>query len=179
MRPLQLLGQLDAPRVPTPEALSDAVADYNGRSDRALVSPHTNEIWALQPDLAYPGVGAPKDELSAGACRIVVEVVRPTPDASEAYDQAWGELSAALDRAGYPLRRVAYYSRYGSGSYVSFWLAHDDEQLRRAESLRVAAARVLGDEEAAALFARLEAAVATTASYDAVHRRDLDGRITP
>jgi hypothetical protein len=91
-----------------------------------LVPPHANEIWLLHSDLSYVPPGGPT-EGTATAARIVEDVVVPV--AGDDYEEAVKAVVTALGRAKSPVTRLAFTSSYGTGSYVTLWLARSAAEL--------------------------------------------------
>jgi hypothetical protein len=153
------------------KAASDA---YDQHSDVWLVAPHSSEIWAREPDLDCLAEDGPTNELEAFGGRVVFELLDPTPKSEEALEAAWKELAQALKRARYPLSRICFHSSYGSGQYVSFWVAKDKETLDGAPSLEEALTRQLGEAQAKALLARYQAGVVHAETLPLLARPDLN-----
>ena len=107
--------------------------------------PHASEIWREEPALSYLPTGRPL----ADALEVVIEDVKPTAD----YEAAWKPIAAALAQARYPVERRAYFSSYGSGRVLSFWLAPSAAVRKAAPTLAQALAGVVGEERARALLA--------------------------
>lgn len=91
-----------------------------------LVPPHANEIWLLHPELSYVPAGAP-GEADATAARLTIEEVAPT--ATDGYEAAVKGVTAALAQAKIPVTRLAFTSSYGTGAYVTVWLARSAADL--------------------------------------------------
>jgi hypothetical protein len=91
-----------------------------------LVPPHANEIWLLHPELSYVPAGAP-GEADASAARLVEEAV--APPAGDDYEAAVKGVVEALARAKSPVVRLAFTSSYGTGNYVTLWLARSPGEL--------------------------------------------------
>jgi hypothetical protein len=94
-----------------------------------LVPPHANEIWLVHQDLSYLPAGAPR-EGDASAARLVEEVV--APPTGEEYEAAVKGVTEALARAKSRVARLAFTSSYGTGSYVTLWLARSAAELDAA-----------------------------------------------
>jgi hypothetical protein len=152
------------------EAASEA---YDQGSDVWLKAPHRTEIWAREPDLDYLAEAGPKNELEAFGGRVVFELLDPTPKSEETLEAAWKEMAQALTRARYPLSRICFHSSYGTGQYVSFWVARDKATLDGAPSLEEALSRQLGEAEAKALLARYQAGVVQAETLPLLARPDL------
>jgi hypothetical protein len=91
-----------------------------------LVPPHANEIWLVHTDLSYLPTGG-ATEGDAPAARLVEEVVAP-PDGDD-YEAAVKRVTEALGRAKSPVTRLAFTSSYGTGSYITLWLARSAAEL--------------------------------------------------
>ncbi|MGO8996762.1 MAG: hypothetical protein ACLQVI_25890 [Polyangiaceae bacterium] len=102
-----------------------------------LVPPHLNEIWILHGDLSYAPAGAPS-EADASAARLQVDDVAPS--AGDDYEAAVKGITAALGRAKSPVARLAFTSSYGTGEYVTLWLARSAPDLAAIELGEVGAA---------------------------------------
>ncbi len=179
LRPLRTLGDLDRLHALATAALvSVDPADqrsYDSASDALLAPPHRNEIWRYDPDFSF-GATDPTAALSAAAWgKMTVEEIDPTP-AGEEYLKAWREERAALAAAEYPLVRVSYWSRYGTGNLVTFWLSKSQAQFLRVKSVEVTVAATLGEDAAQALFARQRKVVLASDSVDVIPRLDLSSR---
>jgi len=172
LRPLRSMADLDQPREPEDSArLEPARKKYDEVSDTSLVPPHGNEIWVREPDLDFPGADPSLDELTAGASLVVVEQLDPSPPHGDDYEAAWKEMKAALQAKRYPLRRISYWSRYGSGKLITFWLAHTEEELKAAP-----APELLVDSK---VLAKWKGALVSAETAYARHRRDLSGLVVP
>jgi hypothetical protein len=171
LRPFTRFAELDP--VPAPVPLdARAQARYNEQSDAALVPPHHNEIWLRQPELDYQ----PPQPVSEASCagRIVFEQTRDV--AGGEYLEAWRAIRAELGAAKYPIARITYASQFGTGQYVSLWVAPNREAFAKAPPLEQVLARRLGKEKAAALLARWKASVSARKEHDVVSRPDLSNR---
>lgn len=93
---------------------------YDRTADAALVAPHHNEIWVIEPDLSRV---ASAQSLVAARGVLVFEVLRPGPCESE-YERRHAELIAGLP-AG--MSRITFSSVYGSGAVISLWLGQNLE----------------------------------------------------
>jgi hypothetical protein len=91
-----------------------------------LVPPHASEIWLARDDLSYAAPGAPT-EATAPAARLSRDVVSPAD--GDDYERAAKDLVAALRRASSPVARLAFTSSYGTGEYVTLWLAQSPADL--------------------------------------------------
>lgn len=180
LRPLATLADLDRQGAAMEEALRgiDAVdrRNYDGASDALLVPPHRNEIWRFDADLSYP-VTDPIDAIRHAAWgKMTEEEIDPSPG-GEGYGVAWREVSAALSAGSYPLVRVAFWSRYGSGHLVTFWLARSQREFLDTAPVETAVAAVRGQDVADAVFRRLQKAVLASDSIDVIPRPDLSSRV--
>lgn len=122
--------------------MAGTVEEYDRLSDEGLVFPHANEIWSARPDLAYLPTGLSLDH----AVDLVVEQLHPMCDAGA----LWKPVAQALTQAHYPLERRTYFSAYGTGKMLSFWLA-PDVHAPPDGTLEDAVAQAAGTEQAAAL----------------------------
>jgi hypothetical protein len=135
--------------------------EYDRVCDGALIFPHKSEIWAPVPALDYaPPAPLTLTLTTAGYAELVLEDVKPT--AQESYERAWGEMRQALAKVAYPLTRVTYFSRYGTGRMLSFWLAPSEGALRAAPTLPQALAAALGPLRAGELIQKWRDAVVQT-----------------
>jgi hypothetical protein len=136
-----------------------AAADEYGRlCDDSLVFPHTSEIWSEEPTLSY----LPTGKRLTDAVQVVIEEVKPTAD----YEAAWKPIAAALAQARYPVERRAYFSAWGSGRVLSFWLAPSRAVRDAAPTVPQVLERVVGAERAAALMAAWHACVISSQTFD-------------
>ena len=179
LRPLATIGDLDRQASLSRAALASVdpldLRKYDGASDALLAPPHRNEIWRYDEDLSF-GTADPIEAFTAAAWgKMTVEEIDPTP-AGEAYDKAWKEIREALVAQSYPLVRVSYWSRYGSGDLVSFWLAKSQRQFLETASVEATVATALGAEAADALFVRLKKTVLASDSIDVIPRLDLSSK---
>jgi hypothetical protein len=176
LRPIGSLGDLDRSRPSSKEspAVVAARARYDRLSDEALVAPHASEIWEHEDEVDYPGLDPRLMERTAAASIMVVEQLHPTPEHGGGdYVEAWNDLKKALTEGRYPLRRVTYRARFGSGAVISLWLAHSREEILSAPTLEAAAASVVGAEKAREIMRRIEECLAGSERLDVAHRRDL------
>lgn len=176
LRPLQTLGDLDRSPSLIKAALStvdpQAQKTYDDASDALLVPPHRNEIWRYDADLSL-AVTDPIAALSGAAWgKMVVEEIDPSPK-GEDYERAWPAIRDALTQESYPLTRVTYWSRYGSGHLVSFWLAKSQQEFLETKSALETVKSALGAERAEGLFDRQHKAVLASDSIDVIPRVDL------
>ena len=179
LRPLHVLGDLDRAPALAASALSsvDPLAQkaYDSASDALLVPPHRSEIWRYDADLSF-GVTDPIAALSSAAWgKMTVEEIDPSP-AGEAYEKAWADIRAALTGESYPLVRVSYWSRFGSGNLVSLWLSKSQVEYLQTKSVEATVAAALGEEKAAELFAKQHKAVLASDSIDVIPRMDLSSK---
>jgi len=179
LRPLHSMSDLDRQSALITQAL--AAVDpaeqrkYDGASDALLAPPHRNEIWRFDADLSF-GTSDPMAALTESAWgKMTVEELDPTP-AGEDYEKAWKEIREALTKEEYPLVRVAYWSRYGSGNLVTLWLSKSQTEFLRTPSVDAVVTRALGPERALPLLARLHKAVLASDSVDIVPRLDLSSK---
>ncbi len=107
-------------------ALGKDLDALDAKTHATLVPPHSNEIWLVHPDLSYVPPGGPT-EATAGAARLEEEVV--VPARGEDYEEAVKAVVAALGRAKSTVTRLAFTSSYGTGSYVTLWLARSAPEL--------------------------------------------------
>jgi hypothetical protein len=124
LRPFDHYGDLDSAGA-RQKAIDDAVGEatlsrLDGITHSTLVPPHKNEVWSLQSSLSYAPAGGPTLD-SATAGRLVEDEVMPEKD--DAYDHAIEREVHALEEAHFPVSRVVYVSAYGTGRYVTLWLA--------------------------------------------------------
>jgi hypothetical protein len=179
LRPLRSMGDLDRSPALIKAALApiDPAAQkaYDDASDALLTPPHRSEIWRFDPDESF-GVEDPVAALSGAAWgKMTVEELDPTPK-GEAYEAAWKEISRALASEAYPLVRVTYVSRYGSGDLVSFWLAKSQREFLETKSVEATVAHALGEEAAQKLFDQQRKGVLASESVDVIPRLDLSTR---
>jgi hypothetical protein len=170
LRPFTRYAELDPTQVPV-QIDRQVQARYNEESDATLVPPHRNEIWLRQPELDYQPA-LPVSEAS-GVGRIVFEQARMVGPGPDEYFEAWKAVRAELTRSNYPVARVAFLSQFGTGRYVSLWIAPSAEALAKAPPIEQVLARRLGSRAAAALLARWRGAVLEHEEHQVVARRDL------
>jgi hypothetical protein len=130
LRPFDHYADLDAAGA-AQKVVDDAVGEatlarLDAITHATLVPPHKNEMWSLQTALTYSPAGGPT-LATAKAGRLVEHEVMPEKD--DAYDAAVTRETHALEAAHYPVARVVYVSAYGSGRYVTLWLASRREEL--------------------------------------------------
>ena len=148
------LDEIGAQRRKTTARMGAAADEYGRLCDETLVYPHTSEIWSEEPALSY----LPTGRRLTDAVELVIEDIKPTAD----YEAAWKPIAAALAQARYPVERRSYFSAYGSGRVLSFWLAPSRAVLEAAPTLPQALASVVGAERAEALLAAWRACVLGT-----------------
>jgi hypothetical protein len=179
LRPLATLGDLDRLASLAQAALVSVdpndLRKYDAASDALLAPPHRNEIWRYDEDLSFGAVDPTSAFTAAAWGKMTVEEIDPTP-AGEAYEKAWKEIREALVAQSYPLVRVSYWSRYGTGDLVSFWLAKSQRQFLETGSVEATVTAALGAEAAEALFARQKKAVLASDSIDVIPRLDLSSK---
>jgi hypothetical protein len=179
VRPVSSLGEVDRQASLVDGALSRVDPldrrGYDDASDALLVPPHRSEIWRFDQGLSY-GTLDPVASLTGAAWgKMTVEEIDPTP-AGRAYEEAWQEVHAALVAQSYPLVRVSYWSRYGTGNLVSFWLAQSQRAFLETMPVEAAVAAAIGQEAADAVFARMRATVLASDSIDVIPRVDLSSK---
>ncbi len=179
IRPMRSLGDVDRQASLVDGALARIdpldLRKYDEASDALLVPPHRSEIWRFDAGLSY-GTDDPVASLASAAWgKMTVEEIDPTP-AGNAYEEAWKEIRAALVTQRYPLVRVAYWSRYGTGNLVTFWLAQSQASFLETVPAEAAVAAALGSERAEALVARIRAVVLASDSIDVIPRLDLSSK---
>jgi len=109
------------------DAVGEAtMARLDGITHATLVPPHRNEMWSLQTALTYTPTGAATFATAAVARMVEHEVM---PDKDDAYGEAVTRETRALADAHYPATRAVYVSAYGTGHYVTLWLASRREDL--------------------------------------------------
>ena len=140
---------------------------YDRQSDASLVFPHASEIWSEQPELSF----VPTGRRLSDAVQLVIEDVKPT--AEEDYAAAWKEIAAALRTARFPVERRSFFSQYGSGRTLSFWLASSPAVVKAAPTLVQALVAALGEERARALVERWRACVLSTQTLDVEARPEM------
>ncbi|HEX6837198.1 MAG TPA: hypothetical protein VF334_11530, partial [Polyangia bacterium] len=134
-----------------------AADEYDRLCDETLVFPHTSEVWTEEPALSY----LPTGKRLTDAVQVVIEEVKPTAD----YEAAWKPIAAALAQAQYPVERRAYFSAWGSGRVLSFWLAPSRAVREAAPTVPQVLERVVGAERAAALMAAWRACVISSQTF--------------
>jgi hypothetical protein len=152
------LEQIGDERAKVTRALASESKEYSRLCDETLVFPHASEIWGEEPALSYVPTGRRLQD----AVQVVIEDVKPTAD----YEAAWQPIAAALAQAKYPLERRTYFSSYGTGRVLSFWMAPSVAVLKAAPTVEQAVASVVGAERAKALVAAWRACVLATQTLD-------------
>jgi hypothetical protein len=137
------LDQLRVERTKAVAPLGRALEEYDRSCDESLVFPHTTELWTEEPALSYVPSGRKLED----AQQLVIEDVKPTAD----YDAAWKPIAAALAQAKYPVERRTYFSAYGSGRTLSFWLAASRAVLKAAPTIEQALVATVGEARAVEL----------------------------
>ena len=170
LRPFTRYADLDPSPAPVPLD-RQAQARYNERCDATLVPPHRNEIWLRQPELDYQPARPVSETVGVG--KIVIEQARMTGSGPDEYLEAWKLVRAELARANDPVARIAFLSHFGTGRYVSLWIAPSAEVFARAPSVEQVLTRRLGARASAALLARWRGAVVEREEQEVVARRDL------
>jgi hypothetical protein len=132
LRPFDHYADLDgagAAQKVVDDAIGEAtLARLDGITHATLVPPHKNEMWSLQSALTYRPPGGPT-LATAKVGRLVENEVMPEED--DAYGEAITREIHALAEAHYPVTRVVFVSAYGSGRYVTLWLASSREDLEK------------------------------------------------
>lgn len=152
------LDAIGAERRKTNAQMGAAAAEYDRLSDDALVFPHASEIWSEEPALSY----LPTGRRLTDAVELTIEDVKPTAD----YEAAWKPIAAALAQAKYPVERRSYFSSYGSGRVLSFWLAPSRAVRDTAPTIEQVLESVVGAERAKALVAAWRACVLQSQTFD-------------
>ncbi|HEX8953710.1 MAG TPA: hypothetical protein VF945_17755 [Polyangia bacterium] len=152
------LDEVGAQRRKTTARMGAAATEYDRLCDEALVFPHTSEVWSEEPGLSY----LPTGRRLTDAVQLVIEEVKPTAD----YEAAWKPIAAALAQARHPVERRSYFSSWGSGRVLSFWLAPSTAVLQAAPTVAQALESVVGVERAAALLAAWRACVLSSQTLD-------------
>lgn len=146
---------------------------YDDKTDATLVFPHRNEIWSIEPSLAYQGLAGATTECRAGAARLVIESLRTAPPFESQYQSIWNEMRDALRKVSYPLSRITYSSTFGDGRLFSFWLSRNREDLAKAPTIEAALREALGPEKASALMRRQADCLVGSETLDVIPRPDL------
>jgi hypothetical protein len=162
----QELDRLRADRVRALSKIARAATDeYDRLSDESLVFPHASEIWSEEPGLSYVPTGMRLGD----AAQVVIEDVKPTAD----YEAAWKPVAEALGKARYPVERRTYFSNYGSGRTLSFWLAPSVAVMKAAPTLLQALTGVVGADKAAALLEAWRACVLSSQELEVEARPEM------
>ena len=148
------LDQVGAARRKTTAQMGAAATEYDRLCDDTLVFPHTSEIWSEELALSY----LPTGRRLTDAVQLVIEDVKPTAD----YEAAWKPIAAALAQAKYPVERRSYFSSYGTGRVLSFWLAPSAAVKKAAPTVAQALESVLGAERAQMLIDAWRACVSSS-----------------
>jgi len=130
LRPFERYADLDdagAKQKLAFDAVGEAtLARLDAITHATLVPPHKNEMWSLQTSLTYSPPGSPTLATAKVGRMVEHEVM---PDKDDAYGEAVTREVHALAEAHYPVTRAVYVSAYGSGRYVTLWLASRPEDL--------------------------------------------------
>jgi hypothetical protein len=154
-------AELDALGVERSKTVRELAADakeYDRLCDDSLVFPHASEIWREEAALSYLPTGRRLTE----AVQVVIEDVKPTAD----YEAAWKPIAAALAQAKYPVERRTFFSSYGSGRMLSFWLAPSATVVKTAPTLLQALSGVVGEAQARALLEAWRACVLSSQTLE-------------
>jgi len=152
------LEQIGDERAKVTRALARESEAYDKLCDETLVFPHASELWREEPALSYVPTGRRLED----AVQVVIEDVKPTAD----YEAAWKPIATALAQAKYPLERRTYFSSYGTGRTLSFWMAPSAAVLKAAPTVEQAVASVVGAERAKALVEAWRACLVATQTLD-------------
>jgi hypothetical protein len=159
------LDRLRAERVRAVQPIKNAVDEYDRLSDESLVFPHASEIWSAEPALSYLPTGMRLED----ALELVIEDIKPTAD----YEAAWKPIAAALLQAKFPVERRSYFSAYGSGRTLSFWLAPSRAVLKAAPTLQQALVAAVGETRAEELLRAWRDCVLHQQTLDVEARPDM------
>jgi hypothetical protein len=159
------LDRLRAERVRAVQPFKSAVDEYDRLSDESLVFPHASEIWSAEPALSYLPTGMRLED----AQQLVIEDIKPTAD----YEAAWKPIAAALLQAKFPVERRSYFSAYGSGRTLSFWLAPSRAVLKAAPTLQQALVAAVGETRAEELLRAWRDCVLHQQTLDVEARPDM------
>jgi hypothetical protein len=155
------LDKLRQERMRTLGQVPKEVVDvYDRESDQSLVFPHASEVWVEQPALSY----LPTGRRLVDAVQVVIEDVKPT--AENEYEAIWKQIAAVLAQLKYPVERRTYFSSYGSGRMVSFWMAPSVVVAKTAPTLKQVLTDALGADKATALIERWRACVVGSQELD-------------
>jgi hypothetical protein len=150
-----------------------AVTQYDS-GDSALVPPHYSEMWRRQQgsDIAWAGTDALTD-VTALAGRM--EFHQMDEARWEEATQLWDSLKSALVAEHYPLACRVYVNMFGhsGGQWILFWLAPDKAAYNAAPPVITTLEKAVGREQAAAMFARLDALLPAKETYEVERRVDL------
>ena len=152
------LDTIGAQRRKTTDQMGGAATEYGRLCDDSLVFPHTSEIWSEEVALSY----VPTGRRLTDAVQVVIEDVKPTAD----YEAAWKPIAAALAQAKYPVERRTFFSSYGSGRMLSFWLAPSAAVVKTAPTLLQALSGVVGEAQARALLEAWRACVLSSQTLE-------------
>lgn len=152
------LDGLRAHRQKVDAQMGAAAAEYTRLCDESLVFPHASEIWSAEPSLSYLPTGMRLEDARA----LVIEDVKPTAD----YEAAWKPIAAALAQAKYPIERRTYFSAYGSGRTLSFWMAPSRAVLQAAPTIEQALVAAVGQARAVELLEAWRACVTRQQTLD-------------
>jgi len=152
------LEQIGDERAKVTRALARESEAYDKLCDETLVFPHASELWREEPALSY----VPTGRRLTDAVQLVIEDVKPTAD----YEAAWKPIAAALAQAKFPVERRTFFSSYGSGRTLSFWLASSPAVLKAAPTLQQVLTSVVGEERAQALLAAWRACVLSSQTLE-------------
>lgn len=141
---------------------------YFEGSDTALVHPHHRALWRRVDDLDYLPQN-PLTLVTASGGTLVREAVQPTR--TEEWFEANQALNDALAQADYPLTRRVFSESYGTGEVLSLWLSSDPAV--PVPPVDDVLDDVLGEDEAAALRARIDACTAGRSTHTLRVRHDL------
>jgi hypothetical protein len=153
-------AELDS--APTAKLDPKVQAAYNDESDAALVPPHHDEVWIREPELDL-GAG---DVVGYG--RIDFDDVKLDDDG-----KAWSDVRAELVAAKYPLARIGFFSRVGSGKQISLWLAPTKAAFAKAPSIDAVLEQRLGKDRASALLVRWRGQTLHHEQQELIVRADL------
>jgi hypothetical protein len=151
--------------VATAKKMGADETEYDKACDDSLVFPHASEIWSEEKDLSFVPTGMRLSD----AVQLVIEDVKPTAD----YEAAWKPIAAALAQAKYPLERRTYFSQYGPGRVLSFWMAPSAAVAKAAPTVQQALTSAVGEARAAELVAGWRACVLATQTFAVEPRLDM------
>jgi hypothetical protein len=152
------LDALGEERRKTVGELAAEAKEYDRLSDESLVFPHASEIWRAEPELSY----LPTGRRLTDAVQVVIEDIKPTAD----YEAAWKPIAAALAQAKFPVERRTFFSSYGSGRTLSFWLAPSAAVVKTAPTLLQALSGAVGEAQAKALLEAWRACVLSSQTLE-------------